>query len=92
MNTQDIITAYSKAEAKVTKKPLKCSRVFYGVYLASDRNGSLWEVSRMDHLVGDKWIAQSYPVSHHSDYTDPMPTKNQLLYSLGFEGSAERCD
>jgi len=85
MNTQEITAAYDKALDKVNKKPCVSARVFYGVYLASDRNGKVWEVSKMDHLVGDKWIAQSYPVSHHSDYLDPMPTKSDVLYSLGFE-------
>lgn len=84
MNTQQIEAAYNKALAKVTK-PLKSAKVFYGVYLVSDSNGRLWEVSKMDHLVGDKWMAQSYPVSHHSDYLDPMPTKSDVLYALGFE-------
>jgi hypothetical protein len=84
MDAQDIQAAYTKAESKVTK-PLKCSRVFYGVYLASDRNGRLWEVSQQIESPGKPWLAQSYPVSHHSDYTDHMPTKFDVLYSLGFQ-------
>jgi hypothetical protein len=85
MNTQEVIAAYDKALDKVNKKPCVSTRVFYGVYLASDRDGKVWEVSQQIESPGKPWLAQSYPVSHRSDVLDPLSTKSDVLYALGFE-------
>lgn len=75
--------AYDKA-LKSVDSPLSCSKVFPGVYLASDADGKIWEVSRVEEAPGKPWIAQSYPVSAKSEYTDYWPTKLDVLADLGF--------
>jgi hypothetical protein len=74
--------AYSKAEKKITGTVCKSAKVHRGMYCVSDATGKLWKVYELeDGLTG--WIA----VDWHSDYgsyTDPMPTKKDVLETLGF--------
>ena len=76
---------YDAAERKVQKSPLSVAKVHQGVYLASDADGQIWQISNQVESPGKPWIAQSYPVSVHSEYTDPWATKKDVLIDIGFE-------